>query len=54
MHVKPWTNPLSTMQYVTCGQAQTENWNERFGENLQNGFKQDRKKKVKHDQRCKI
>ncbi len=43
------------MQYVTCGQAQMERWNERFWENQQNGFKHGRKKKsVKHDQRCKI
>lgn len=32
------------MQYVTCGQAQMERWNERFGENLQNGFKHGRNK----------
>lgn len=38
------------MQYVTCGQAQMECWNERFWENQQNGFKHGRKKKsVKHD-----
>lgn len=46
MTLQTLDNPLSTMQYVTCGQAQMEQMF--FWENLQNGLKCGRRKSVKH------